>query len=145
MCSVLILPNRRYGAKKSTRKNSGILSSFYQMGRNQAKPTLPNTSHRWARLKPHRAVMPGSQPEELESQGPCPLGSRRQREEASLEGDGTLPTSVVAWGHWISPSPQHLRSVSQAVNHIRSWLPAGSNCPTPPEEPAFQDWIFFFF
>jgi hypothetical protein len=48
---------------------------------------------------------------------------------------------VVAWGHWISPSPQHLRGVSQAANHIRSWLPADPNCPTPLEEPAFQDWI----
>lgn len=48
---------------------------------------------------------------------------------------------MVAWGHWISPSLQHLRGVSQAANHIRSWLPAGPNCPTPPEEPAFQDWV----
>lgn len=32
------------------------------------------------------------------------------------EGGGVLPTSVVAWGHWISPSRQHLRGVSQAAN-----------------------------
>lgn len=58
-----------------------------------------------------------------------------------MGGSGILPTSVVAWGHWISPSLQHLRGASQAANHIRSWLPAGPNCPTPPQEPAFQDWI----
>ena len=62
----------------------------------------------------------------------------KERRKA-LEDGGILPTSVVAWGHWILPSRQHLRGVSQAANHIRSWLPAGPNCPTPPQEPAFQD------
>lgn len=49
---------------------------------------------------------------------------------------------MVAWGHWILPSRQHLRGVSQAANHIRSWLSAGPNCPTPPQEPAFQDYFY---
>lgn len=90
---------------------------------------MSNGSHRWASPKPWKAralvhVTPGDK------------GKRK-----ALEGGGILPTSVVAWGPWISPSRQHLRGVSQAANHIRSWLPAGPRCPTPLQEPAFQDWL----
>ena len=89
---------------------------------------MPYGSHRCASPKPWKVrdlfhVTPGD----------------KERRKA-LEGGGILPTSVVAWGLWISPSRQHLRGVSQAANHIRSWLPAGPHCPTPLQEPAFQDW-----
>lgn len=87
------------------------------------------------------AMMPGSLSEELESQARAHWAPGDKERRRLREVSGILPASVVAWGHWISPILQHLRGVSQAANHIRSWLPAGPNCPTPPEEPAFQDWI----
>lgn len=70
-----------------------------------------------------------------------PIALLNTETRKALEAGGILPSSVVAWGHEISPSRQHLRDVSQEANHSRSWLPAGPNCPTPLQEPAFQDWV----
>lgn len=87
------------------------------------------------------ASLPGSQPEPWKARA-CAHGAPQDNERRkALEGGGILPTSEVAWGLWITPSRQHLRGVGQAANHIRSWLPAGPSCPTPPQEPAFQEWV----
>ena len=110
MYTILILSNRRYGASKTYRAKSQIHSSFDQGS--HAKPALPKGSHRW-KGKPYCDA--SSQPEKLETQCLCPLGSGRQREE---EGRGRwhparLGGSLGPIDLAILPAPERCKPGSQ--------------------------------